>query len=100
MDEALSALLEESDEDDDPLDLSPAGIQRERTRWALIRPEHLELYVLWRQMAGMGGESLGGLWALARQPGTDALFRDFSTLYARERRLKRRAERVKKGRLS
>ena len=98
MDDALSVLVDEDDEDeDDPLDLSPAGIERERRRWILTKPEHLDLYVLWRQMAGMGGETVGGLWALAQQPGSEALLRDFGTLSAREKRLKRRAKRRKEG---
>lgn len=95
MDDALAPLVEESDDEDDALDLSPAGRERERRRWRLIKPEHLELYVLWRQLAGMGGETLAGLWGLAQQPGSDALFRDFGTLSAREKRLKKRAERMK-----
>jgi len=99
MDDALAVLLDKGDEEDedDALDLSPAGIERERRRWILTKPEHLDIYVLWRQMAGMGGETIGGLWALAQQPGTEALFRDFGTLHARERRLQRRAKRMKEG---
>lgn len=96
MDDALDILIDKGEEDeDDDLDLSPAGIEQERHRWILTKPEHLDLYVLWRQMAGMGGETIGGLWALAQQPGSEALFRDFGTLHARERRLKRRAEKIK-----
>lgn len=95
MDDALAVLVEEEGEEADVLDLSPEGRERERTRWRLVVPEHLDLYILWRQLAGMGGETLGGLWALASEPGSEALFRDFGVLHARERRLKKRAERVK-----
>lgn len=91
MDEALAILIED-EEPDDGIDLSPAGIQRERFRWRLRRPEHAELYVLWRQLSGMGGESLAELWQIARAPGSDALMADFATLHAREKRLKKRQE--------
>jgi len=69
--------------------MSPQGIARERNRWILVRDEHLDLYVLWRNMAGMGGESLGELWRLAQEPGSGALLKDFATISAREKRLKR-----------
>lgn len=94
MDDALAGLV-----DDDPapdvLDLSPEGRQREARRWVLLDPAHLDLYVLWRQMAGMGGESLGELLRIAGQPGSAALLRDFGVLSAREKRLKKNREFLK-----
>ena len=81
------------------IDFSPKGIERERTRWNLVREEHLDLYVLWRNMAGMGGESIGELWRLAQEPGSGALLKDFATISAREKRLKRSREFLKGGKL-
>jgi len=48
--------------------------------------------MLWRNMGGMGGESLSGLWKLYREPGSAALLKDFSTLSAREKKFKRRKD--------
>lgn len=87
MDEALRPLVED-DPPEDILDLSPAGRERERRRWTLIDPAHLDLYVLWKNLSGMGGETLGQIWDLAQRPGSAALFRDFAVLSAREKRLK------------
>lgn len=90
MDAALLPLVEKAGaEEDEPLDLSPEGIERELRRWLVVREEHIDLFVLWRQLSGMGGESLSGLWKLAQEPGSGALLRDFRVLNARERRLKR-----------
>lgn len=81
-------------EEDEPLDLSPEGIERELRRWTVVREEHIDLFVLWKRLSGMGGESLGSLWRLAQEPGSGALLRDFFVLSARERRLKRIHERL------
>jgi len=46
-------------------------------------------------MAGMGGESLSDLWKLAKEPGSASLFRDFSVLSARKKRLEKRRDFLK-----
>jgi hypothetical protein len=92
MDAALGPFVAEDEPPADGLDLSPEGIERERRRWVLINPDHLDLYVLWRRLAGMGGEGLGDLLRIAGEPGSAALFHDFNVLSAREKRLKKQGE--------
>lgn len=81
--------MEKDSDDDDGLDLSEEGIAYEMRRWRIAREEHIELYVLWKRLSGMGGESLSNLWRLANEPGSAALLKDFGVLSAREKRLKR-----------
>lgn len=81
--------MEKDADADDDLDLSEEGIAYEMRRWQVAREEHVELFVLWRRLSGMGGESLSSLWKLADEPGSAALLRDFGVLSAREKRLKR-----------
>jgi hypothetical protein len=94
MDDILSTLLTDDDDDDDDgyLDLSPEGIAREQKRWHIYDEMHIHLFVLWSNLSGMGGESLGSLWELAEKPGSAALFRDFAILSARKKRLEKRQE--------
>lgn len=87
----------DDEESEDFIDFSEAGIERERHRWQLVREEHVDLYLLWRSMSGMGGEGISGLWALANQPGSGALLKDFYTISAREKRLKRGRKFLKEG---
>lgn len=82
------------DDEDDGLDLSEEGIARELRRWRIAREEHIDLFVLWRRLSGMGGESLSSLWKLADEPGSAALLRDFGVLTAREKRLKKIQEQM------
>jgi len=82
----LEALVNSDDKDDDLWSADP------KSRAALCDPGHLQLYMLWRNMGGMGGESLSGLWKLYREPGSAALLKDFSTLSAREKKFKRRKD--------
>jgi hypothetical protein len=74
------------------VDWSPQGQRFEARRWRLINEAHLDLYLIWRQMAGLGGSPLGDLFGLAGQPGSAALFQDFRVLGARARRLKQQGE--------
>ena len=93
IDDILSALLTDDNDDDDGfLDLSPEGIERERNRWWIYDELNAHLFVLWSNMSGMGGESLSNLWQLAEKPGSAALFRDFAVLSARKKRLEKRKE--------
>lgn len=85
-------LADENDDDDGFLDLSPEGMEKERQRWYIRDEMHAHLFVLWSNMSGIGGESLGNLWELAEKPGSAALFRDFATLSARKKRLEKRKE--------
>lgn len=62
--------------------------------WHIVRQEHLDLFILWRNMSGMGGESLESLWRLSREPGSAVLLRDFRVLSTRLRRI----EAIKKWR--
>ena len=95
LDAALLPLVEKAeDEEDDALDLSEEGIARELRRWRIVREEHIDLFVLWRRLSGMGGESLSSLWKLAGEPGSAALLRDFGVLTARENRLKKIQEKM------
>lgn len=88
MDEALSGLIvPDKAEDEKPLTL--AQIEAERGKWHLTRPEHLDLFVLYRSMGG-GGESLYDLWKLTQEPGSAALLHDFAILGQRLKRLKAR----------
>lgn len=98
IDEALLPLIEKAEEEDEPLDLSEEGVERELRRWTVVREEHIALYAMWKRLSGMGGESLSSLWKLANEPGSGALLRDFGVLSARERRLKRIAELMKGSR--
>ena len=94
IDDLLSSLLDNGDDDDEDgfLDLSPEGIEKERNRWIIYDEMHAHLFVLWSNMSGMGGESLSNLWMLAEKPGSAALFRDFAVLSARKKRLEKRKE--------
>lgn len=92
IDDILEPLIDKDEEDDDELDLSPEGRERERNRWYIYDEMHAHLFVLWSNMAGMGGESLSNLWELAEKPGSAALFRDFGVLSARKKRLQKRHE--------
>jgi len=98
MDRALESLLDALDPDaeDDEEPISFAQLELERTRWKLLEPSNLDAFVLWRSTAGMGGESLWGLWNLIQKPGTAALLVDFQTLNARMARLKRRRKKSNK----
>lgn len=86
--------MEKAEEEEDALDLSDEGIARELRRWRIAREEHIDLFVLWRRLSGMGGESLSSLWKLADEPGSAALLHDFGVLTAREKRLKRIKEQM------
>lgn len=56
---------------------------------------HIDLYVLWQRLSGMGGESLLGLWKLAQEPGSAKLMRDLGVIGARHKRLKAIEEKLK-----
>ena len=92
VDDLLYSLLETDEDDDGFIDFSPEGIERERRRWHIHNESNAHLFVLWSNMSGMGGESLNALWELAEKPGSAALFRDFSVLSARKKRLEKRLE--------
>ena len=89
MDNALEALIDDS-EDDYHLDLSPEGIEREKRRWVLYDDASIDIFVLWSNMSGMGGESLVDILSLAQMPGSAALIKDFATLSSRKSTLEKR----------
>lgn len=57
-----------------------------------MEESHLDLYLIWRRTAGMGGETMSSLLELANRPGSEALIRDFGMLSEREERLKLRQQ--------
>lgn len=83
----MLATMAKDDDAPPPMDWSPEGLAREARKWRLVNEAHLDLYVLWTQMAGLGGNPLGDLFDLADRPGSAALFRDFRVLSARKKRL-------------
>jgi len=95
MDDALDVLLHKGDESEDSDSWTVADLEAERGRWKLLRPEHMDLFVMWQAMSGMGGESLYDLWRLFQEPGSAALLIDFSTLNRRLAKLRRREKRRK-----
>jgi len=95
MDEALAVLLDPEDEEPPGLP-TVAQLEAERGKWKVLRPENVDLFVLWHSMSGMGGESLYNLWRLSREEGSAAMLVDFSTLSRRLARLKQREEFRKK----
>ena len=92
MDSALEGLLDDDKDSGDDIDFSPEGIEREKRRWRLADENHIDLFVLWSNMSGMGGESLGDLWDLVERPGSAALLKDFAVLSSRKKRLEKRIE--------
>ncbi len=88
MDAALATLiLPDKEATEKPPTL--AEIEAEAGKWHLTRPEHLDLFILYRSMGG-GGESLYDLWKLTQEPGSAALLHDFAILGQRLKRLKAR----------
>ena len=80
-------LMDREEEGPPVVDWSPEGLAREARKWRLVNEAHIDLFVLWQQLAGMGGNPLGDLFDLAGKPGSAALFRDFRVLSARKKRL-------------
>jgi len=97
MDSALEGLLDSGEDTGDDIDFSPEGIEREKRRWRLCEESNIDLFVLWSNMSGMGGESLGDLWDLVERPGSAALLKDFAVLSSRKKRLEKRQQ-FRKGR--
>jgi hypothetical protein len=87
----------DSDEPDLGIDFSPEGIMAEQRRWVLCDETHIDLFVLWHNMSGMGGESIASLWRMVDEAGSAALFKDFATLSNRKKRLELRVAFRKKN---